>query len=239
VVKPENLAPVAAWDETIKPLRLKVRICNNRLIRLREALGYTTAKAAALAIGIGIGEYCAFEAMSLSPVNPSGRWRPGASKIAAFHRVPEEFLWPEIALAVRKTSVAMEVDAAEAVAMLGGPVQVPEELVQANQDVDRVMDKLNELPVVIREVLHLRFGLTGKEPMTLDEVGEHIGKSRERVRSMESKGLRALREQFSRSRTRVERTMDAAEHKAGEIALALREEAGALLKAAREKDAQK
>jgi RNA polymerase primary sigma factor len=45
----------------------------------------------------------------------------------------------------------------------------------------------------MRHVLELRFGLAGAEPKTLEEVGEGLGITRERVRQLESRALRELR----------------------------------------------
>jgi RNA polymerase primary sigma factor len=45
----------------------------------------------------------------------------------------------------------------------------------------------------MREVLELRFGLSGRDPKTLEEVGERMGVTRERVRQLESRALRELR----------------------------------------------
>ena len=42
-------------------------------------------------------------------------------------------------------------------------------------------------------VIKLRFGLTGDPPMTLEEVGNNLNVTRERVRQIESKALRKLR----------------------------------------------
>jgi RNA polymerase primary sigma factor len=39
----------------------------------------------------------------------------------------------------------------------------------------------------------MRFGIGGAEPMTLEQVGEVFGVTRERVRQIESKALRKLR----------------------------------------------
>jgi RNA polymerase primary sigma factor len=43
-------------------------------------------------------------------------------------------------------------------------------------------------------VIRLRFGLAGKTPKTLDETGLVIGVSRERIRQIEAKALRKLRD---------------------------------------------
>jgi RNA polymerase primary sigma factor len=48
------------------------------------------------------------------------------------------------------------------------------------------------LPVREREVLELRFGLTGAPPYTLEQAGRLIGLSRERVRQIEGHALRKL-----------------------------------------------
>ena len=57
-------------------------------------------------------------------------------------------------------------------------------------DVLRVLGTLTEREKVI---LLLRFGLTGEQPMTLEEVGQRFGLTRERIRQLEGKALAKLR----------------------------------------------
>jgi RNA polymerase primary sigma factor len=54
-------------------------------------------------------------------------------------------------------------------------------------------DALNVLNPRMRLVLARRFGLDGEIPQTLEQVGESLGITRERVRQLESRALRELR----------------------------------------------
>jgi RNA polymerase primary sigma factor len=56
-----------------------------------------------------------------------------------------------------------------------------------------VNDVLSTLGVREAEIVRMRFGINRDEPMTLDEIGKHYGLSRERIRQIETKALRKLR----------------------------------------------
>ena len=43
------------------------------------------------------------------------------------------------------------------------------------------------------EVVRLRFGIDGGQPMTLEDIGARFGITRERVRQIEQKAMRKLR----------------------------------------------
>lgn len=61
----------------------------------------------------------------------------------------------------------------------------------------RVRDDLAHALIQIgpreKSILDMRFGLTGRDPMTLEEVGKKLRLSRERVRQLEERGLARLR----------------------------------------------
>ncbi len=58
------------------------------------------------------------------------------------------------------------------------------------EELFRVLDSLPERD---RKVLELRFGLKGERPRTLEEVGERFGVTRERIRQVEAKTLKRLK----------------------------------------------
>ncbi len=55
-----------------------------------------------------------------------------------------------------------------------------------------VRKALQALPEREREVINLRFGLTGREPLTLEEVGREFSVTRERIRQIETHTLKKL-----------------------------------------------
>jgi RNA polymerase primary sigma factor len=59
------------------------------------------------------------------------------------------------------------------------------------EDIQRALDALPERE---RQVIELRYGLRGHEPLTLEEVGRAFGVTRERVRQIENNTLKKLKQ---------------------------------------------
>ena len=59
-----------------------------------------------------------------------------------------------------------------------------------SESIDEVLETLKEREA---KILRLYFGLEGKEPMTLEEIGGMMGITRERVRQIKEKALARLR----------------------------------------------
>mgnify|MGYP002397749386 FL=1 len=72
-------------------------------------------------------------------------------------------------------------------------VQEPFETASENLQRQDVRRALEALPTREREVIELRYGLAGNEPMTLEQVGEAFGVTRERIRQIENNTLKKLK----------------------------------------------
>ncbi len=69
-----------------------------------------------------------------------------------------------------------------------------EVLAAANQARDRVNRLLDYLDPRTQEVIRMRTGLDGREEMTLEQIGQHFGITKERVRQINVRGMKQLRE---------------------------------------------
>jgi RNA polymerase primary sigma factor len=72
---------------------------------------------------------------------------------------------------------------------------VSEPFEEASEHLQRegVRRALDALPERERQVIELRYGLTGLEPLTLEEVGRAFGVTRERIRQIENNTLKKLK----------------------------------------------
>ena len=59
-----------------------------------------------------------------------------------------------------------------------------------HKELESMLDVLDERE---KEIIKMRYGLDGEEPKTLEEVGEKLGISRERVRQLEQRALKKLK----------------------------------------------
>jgi RNA polymerase primary sigma factor len=68
----------------------------------------------------------------------------------------------------------------------------PEEVVEVNLRQEALRQAMNELPRLEREVVALRYGFEGDGAMTLAQVVERLGVSRDQVRRLEARALERL-----------------------------------------------
>jgi len=72
--------------------------------------------------------------------------------------------------------------------------QTPDQIIGDVESVFRLMDLLDKLEERERKILEMRFGLRGGRPLTLEEVSQEIGRTRERVRQIQNQALVKLKQ---------------------------------------------
>jgi RNA polymerase primary sigma factor len=70
----------------------------------------------------------------------------------------------------------------------------PEAKMLREEDGDLVRKALKALSGIEQRIIHDRFGMQGKQPLTLSEIGDRLGISRERVRQIEVQAKQKVRQ---------------------------------------------
>ena len=114
----------------------------------------------------------------------------------------------EVALHAAPDLVSLSVSIGEDDAELGDLLaddnaEAPFEAAALSLAKDDLQDLLDYLNPREREILSLRFGLAGDQPLTLDEVGRRFNVTRERIRQIEAKALTKLRHPCSARQRRL------------------------------------
>ena len=71
-------------------------------------------------------------------------------------------------------------------------INVEDEVMEraASEEIEKVLATLSEKE---NRIIHMRFGLGGRKPMTLEEIGEIYNVTRERIRQIEAKAIKKLK----------------------------------------------
>ncbi|OHB55943.1 MAG: hypothetical protein A2Y12_15260 [Planctomycetes bacterium GWF2_42_9] len=72
--------------------------------------------------------------------------------------------------------------------------ELPEDELANTEELKKVVKMLDKLPGRCGEILKLRFGIDGREPLTLKQIGAKLGLTRERVRQIQQQALDTLNE---------------------------------------------
>lgn len=122
---------------------------------------------------------------------------PTAREIAHEAQVPESRV--RKLLAVSATTIALDApisannEDSVSTTIADDESKIPSVEAERNELKSRVVLFLKHLNPRERTILTRRFGLNGKDPETLETIGHDYGVTRERIRQVEAKALRALR----------------------------------------------
>jgi len=180
----------------MKELEVTVQLRNNRLKKRRKELNMTQKQMAA-AINSHTAVYGALETLRESPRNKAGEWRPVALRLAAFHCVPVEELFPVAIESIEKTSISREVDVEMLALSVGDQQQhlaLPSACVEEKELKTLLAKALQRLPPKEAEILRHLFGVDGVvEATSTAEIAAHLEVSCATAQYHIEKGLRNLR----------------------------------------------
>jgi RNA polymerase primary sigma factor len=144
-----------------------------------------------------------------SLVQDLGR-QPTSAEIGEILDLPADKV--EELLELSRETVSLEAPMGETDASLADFIEddhihQPEQVTARKIMREDLMKTLAGLPERERRIIELRYGLNGNEPMTLEQVGQDFGVTRERIRQMEIRTLRRL-QKFRMARALQDATSD-------------------------------
>ena len=176
--------------------RVNIKIRNANILRAIEKSGHQPGGILAREIGISYQTLLDYCNLKRAPFDENGDLRSCAEKICVFlNRMPSD-LWSEDQLCPLRTNAAeVDISAASVQELLSSHHDFADPLAllerkRTEKTIDAALDML--LPQQA-DVLRMRFGIGGKS-MTLDEIASEKKVTRERIRQIESKALRRMRE---------------------------------------------
>jgi len=131
---------------------------------------------------------------------------PTNEEVARMLGLPKKKL-PIIRKAIKINNLTPQNDQSDAGWSIGDMVmderlKAPDEELLDHDILRHAMSLLKDLDERDATVLKLRFGLDGREPLTLKEIGAELGLTRERVRQIETEALRRLADGLTDPRDR-------------------------------------
>jgi RNA polymerase nonessential primary-like sigma factor len=121
---------------------------------------------------------------------------PTVTELAQFVDLPEDEVKDLMCRARQPVSLEMKVgdgDDTELLELLSGDNELPSDQVEEDCLKGDLRSLLGQLPHLQEQVLRMRFGMDGEDPMSLTGIGRILGMSRDRVRNLERDGLAGLR----------------------------------------------
>jgi len=121
---------------------------------------------------------------------------PTITELAEFVELPEDDVKDLMCRARQPVSLEMKVgdgDDTELLELLSGDGDLPSDQVEEDCLKGDLRSLLGQLPHLQEQVLRMRYGMDGDDPMSLTGIGRILGMSRDRVRNLERDGLAGLR----------------------------------------------
>jgi len=177
----------------MKDYRVTVKVRNNRMLKAIEATGTIVGRKWCKANGLSYAKINDLINMTTSPLMEDGTLHPVAARLCELLNVIPDDLWSSEQLhPLERNFSSMEMSHEQVVAMLPAEqqsVMLDTSSFEEGQTRALLQKTIATLNAQEQEVIHLRFD----EDLTLKEAGTRLGLSVERIRQIEHRALRKLR----------------------------------------------
>jgi RNA polymerase sigma factor (sigma-70 family) len=181
--------------------RIKVSVRNNLILKAIEDQGHESIKHFCEVYDLKAVDVRNVINFTKRPMQPNGEFCTTANKLMEALGAAPTDLWTveQLELGLTRNSVQRVVGQKALDSLLGMDngemisIESPDESVLNKEKNLAVLDVVSSLTSREQKVLQLRFGLYGEEEHTLEETGNIIDVTPERVRQIEAKALRKLR----------------------------------------------
>ena len=191
-------------DEPVNEYRIKVTVRNNLILNAIEDAGYKSLAGFCRASGMSQTALGQLISMRQPPLNIDGEFSLLAKKLMEELCALPTDLWTseQLTLRLKRNSAERDVSADGMRAALGMHAEEmlelmkpndPDEAVFKDEMVNIIGEQLETLTRREAKVLRMRFGI-GCEEHTLEEVGRALDVHKERVRQIEAKALRKMKQ---------------------------------------------
>jgi hypothetical protein len=184
----------------MKDYALQIKIKNNYLLQMMKRRDLTTVAELSRQCGISQTALCSLLGLKLPAYGSSGKLLPCVTKLCEFFDCLPEDLFPEQHLqeSLPINKVLIEANAEDLIPLsMRLASQDPLDLLIQEEEEERTTTLVTEavagLRLRDRVILKHRYGLDRDSPATLKEVGERLVISTTRVKELEARGLRTLR----------------------------------------------
>ena len=181
----------------MKDYLLQIKIKNAPMMELMRLQGYENAAELSRASGVQqttIGNYLNLKMAPWSSAR--NEWKISIVKLADCLKVPIESLFPaqHLEKCLPKNSIEAEIDLKELEQLSQGKLEpsIEDRLLEESQIniLDAALDTLLDRE---KKVLKMRHGIGYPEPATLHKIAAELSVTTERIRQLEAKALRKLR----------------------------------------------
>ena len=173
--------------------RLEVKVRNANILRLMKSRGIESVAELCRAAGTSNGTFGDIINLKKAPLTRKGDWHPVVLKVCEYLFVmPSDLFSQEQMQPLKTNKSSVDLGFEDISRMLDDPTQDPSLRLEHQDAADAVSTVLETLTEREQEVINLRFGFDSGE-LTLKEVADIFGVGKERIRQIEAKALRKLR----------------------------------------------